>query len=382
MLVPTMTAWPAASSRTTWCSRPAIVSWPRARWAIWATRLPIVPVATNRPASLPRSSAARSSRAMTVGSSPNTSSPTSASAIARRIAGDGWVTVSLRRSIGGIGGEYRSRRRAVHGTRSADRRTRSRTATTPSASAMLRPRRNWTRGVAAQHASLSRWRSPVRIRSGPPSSAFPYAPSARPDGAFLCSAAHLGILCHTPPRDSTTHAHRRRSRARGARGRPGRVAARARRRAAEPIAESDRLGRSPASRPRRPDDGRARRETDARRRPRTADPAETPTPATPAPPAEIVDVPIVPVTNFRSTLTAASAKDVAAILAGTSTAYDTLALVESEAPAILAALGVADADRPTSSCSTTSRRSPPTSPRTASGWRSSAPTPSGRRSAP
>src|SRR4051795_2997012 len=33
---------------------------------------------------------------------------------------------------------------------------------------MLRPRRNWTRGVAAQHASLSRWRSPVRIRSGPP----------------------------------------------------------------------------------------------------------------------------------------------------------------------------------------------------------------------
>ncbi len=51
---------------------------------------------------------------------------------------------------------------------------------------MLRPRRNWTRGVAAQHASLSRWRSPVRIRSGPPSSAFPYAPSARPDGAFLC----------------------------------------------------------------------------------------------------------------------------------------------------------------------------------------------------
>ena len=50
---------------------------------------------------------------------------------------------------------------------------------------MLRPRRNWTRGVAAQHASLSRWRSPVRIRSGPPSFAFSYAPSARPDGAFF-----------------------------------------------------------------------------------------------------------------------------------------------------------------------------------------------------
>ena len=47
-----------------------------------------------------------------------------------------------------------------------------------------RPR---TRGVAAQHASLSRWRSPVRIRSGPPSLFdSSHAPSARPDGAFLC----------------------------------------------------------------------------------------------------------------------------------------------------------------------------------------------------
>ena len=46
--------------------------------------------------------------------------------------------------------------------------------------------RSWTRGVAAQHASLSRWRSPVRIRSGPPStSVSSHAPSARPDGAFF-----------------------------------------------------------------------------------------------------------------------------------------------------------------------------------------------------
>ena len=73
-------------------------------------------------------------------------------------------------------------------------------------------------------------------------------------------------------------------------------------------------------------------------------PAATPAPETPAPPAEIVDVPIVPVTNFRSTFTAASPKDVAAILAGTSNRYDTLALVESEAPAILEALDLADAD--------------------------------------
>ena len=63
------------------------------------TRLPIVPLATNSPASLPSSSAARASRALTVGSSPNTSSPSSASAIARRMAGVGWVTVSERRSM-------------------------------------------------------------------------------------------------------------------------------------------------------------------------------------------------------------------------------------------------------------------------------------------
>ena len=100
------------------------------------------------------------------------------------------------------------------------------------ASAMLRPRRNWTRGVAAQHASLSRWRSPVRIRSGPPSPHFPTPrPPARTGRSSVRRAAHLGpILCHTPPRDSTPRAHRRRSRARGARGGAGRVAARARRR--------------------------------------------------------------------------------------------------------------------------------------------------------
>ena len=61
-------------------------------------------------------------------------------------------------------------------------------------------------------------------------------------------------------------------------------------------------------------------------------------------PPRIVDVPIVPVTNFRSTLTSATAKDVAAVLAGTSSRFDGLALVDSEAPAILGALGVADAD--------------------------------------
>src|SRR5260370_37699919 len=57
------------------------------------------PVGTKIAASFSKISAARSCRRLTVGSSPYTSSPTSASAIALRIAGVGWVTVSLLKSI-------------------------------------------------------------------------------------------------------------------------------------------------------------------------------------------------------------------------------------------------------------------------------------------
>ncbi|MFL5646426.1 MAG: CapA family protein [Chloroflexota bacterium] len=89
-------------------------------------------------------------------------------------------------------------------------------------------------------------------------------------------------------------------------------------------------------------------------RPTAPAPTETETPgggtpgptrtadATTAPPTELADVPIVPVTNFRSTFTGASPKDVPAILAGTSNSYDTLALVADEAPAILSALQIED----------------------------------------
>ena len=62
-------------------------------------RLPIVPDATRTAASVPRSSAARASSALTDSSSPNTSSPTSARDIAAHMAGEGFVTVSERRSI-------------------------------------------------------------------------------------------------------------------------------------------------------------------------------------------------------------------------------------------------------------------------------------------
>src|SRR5580704_1743777 len=56
------------------------------------------PVGTNKAASFPKISAARRSSRLTVGSSPYTSSPTTASAIARRISAVGRVTVSLRKS--------------------------------------------------------------------------------------------------------------------------------------------------------------------------------------------------------------------------------------------------------------------------------------------
>src|SRR5581483_7780849 len=77
---------------------PRITSWPRPQCVNRAMRLPMVPEATKSAASFPHRSADISSKRLTVGSSRYTSSPTSASAMARRMAGVGRVTVSLRRS--------------------------------------------------------------------------------------------------------------------------------------------------------------------------------------------------------------------------------------------------------------------------------------------
>lgn len=66
--------------------------------SLLAARLPIVPVGTNRAASLPNISATILSSSFTVGSSLNTSSPTTASFMACLISGVGLVMVSLRRS--------------------------------------------------------------------------------------------------------------------------------------------------------------------------------------------------------------------------------------------------------------------------------------------
>ena len=74
--------------------------------------------------------------------------------------------------------------------------------------------------------------------------------------------------------------------------------------------------------------------------PPTPTPSTSPTPIPSGPPS---DTPIVPVTQFRATATGTDLKEVKATLAGTSTRYDALELVTSEADAILAALGV---DRP------------------------------------
>src|SRR3990172_8929452 len=75
-----------------------MTSCPGCVWVRTATWLPIVPEATKRPASFPNRSAARASRRWTVGASSQTSSPTSAAAIAARISGVGVVRGSERRS--------------------------------------------------------------------------------------------------------------------------------------------------------------------------------------------------------------------------------------------------------------------------------------------
>src|SRR5690606_15508305 len=62
----------------------------------------MVPEGTNSAASFPSRAAAISCSRLTVGSSPYTSSPTGALAIAWRMASVGCVTVSDRRSITGI----------------------------------------------------------------------------------------------------------------------------------------------------------------------------------------------------------------------------------------------------------------------------------------
>ena len=100
---PASAACPAPSFQNICAWLPIMISSPGLHQARVAIRLLIVPLAVSSPASWPSSAAARSCNSLMDGSSPNTSSPTSASAIARRIWSVGWVTVSLRKSITGAG---------------------------------------------------------------------------------------------------------------------------------------------------------------------------------------------------------------------------------------------------------------------------------------
>ena len=74
----------------------------------------------------------------------------------------------------------------------------------------------------------------------------------------------------------------------------------------------------------------------------TAEPADSPAPsepsATPEPTPVFADFAIVPVAHFRSTRTASDREEVEAVLAGRSTRYQALELVEADADAVFAAL--------------------------------------------
>ena len=108
---PALAAAAPASCQTAWLSSPTTTSSPGEQYSLSGSWLAIVPVGTNSPASLPSSAATRSCSSLTLGSSPNWSSPSGAPAIAARIAAVGSVTVSERRSIigrslrGGHGGD-------------------------------------------------------------------------------------------------------------------------------------------------------------------------------------------------------------------------------------------------------------------------------------
>src|SRR6267143_6433144 len=93
-----MTGAPATSLLNTCESKSSTTSWPGRVCVTTETRLPCVPAVTKSPAGLPSRCAASASRRRTVGSSPQTSSPTSARAMASRISGVGSVSVSDRRS--------------------------------------------------------------------------------------------------------------------------------------------------------------------------------------------------------------------------------------------------------------------------------------------
>ena len=128
MMAPTSAAGPPASYSSGCASSWNRISSPGRQCTAKATWLHIVPDGRNSAASLPSSSATIAWRRLTVGSSRFCSSPTSASAMARRIAGVGRVTVSLNRST--------AMARHVYHSISSSRRALSRSGTSVAAAQM------------------------------------------------------------------------------------------------------------------------------------------------------------------------------------------------------------------------------------------------------
>gem|GEM_PF-5520374 len=93
-----ITAGPPASEVRGWAVWSRMISSPAPQWTANAISLHIVPEGRKTAVSWPSRPATISWRRLVVGSSNFCSSPTSASTIAWRIAGDGLVRVSLKRS--------------------------------------------------------------------------------------------------------------------------------------------------------------------------------------------------------------------------------------------------------------------------------------------
>ena len=97
-MAPASAAGPPPSAVTMWAVRSQITSSPGRQWTSSAISLHMVPEGRKTAASLPSSAATRAWSALVDGSSPRCSSPTSAPAMASRMAAVGRVTVSLLRS--------------------------------------------------------------------------------------------------------------------------------------------------------------------------------------------------------------------------------------------------------------------------------------------
>src|SRR5690606_11000550 len=182
VMTPARRPGPPASEVYGCAQRSSTILSPGLVWTLIPIALHIVPDGRKRAASFPVSSATISCRRLTVGSSRSCSSPTGASAMARRISGDGRVAVSLIRSImifrypplgsasSSFGPDYGgSPWRAPHPhTRSTvvPRRARGYTKPTPRVSGGCRPSSTTSQGAASgeaesrtragQHANLSR----------------------------------------------------------------------------------------------------------------------------------------------------------------------------------------------------------------------------------